>query len=184
MSEFPGSVHRRRPHLLRARRGSGLHVSVDALRLHAVRDRESRPREGTRCAPRGDRPRPCDGYERRSAWTFNRRGAPAYTPMTRRRFLGMGAGSLRSRGATSTSTTSGSPPTPTRSSTIGCRWRGGSTWARGRRGLRHLLAGVRGRDRPALPRAVLRSDRGRDGRTALAPLALAGLLRKVPHGTG
>lgn len=33
------------------------------------------------------------GYERRSVWTFNRRGAPAYTSITRRRFLGMGAGS-------------------------------------------------------------------------------------------
>jgi oxygen-independent coproporphyrinogen-3 oxidase len=32
------------------------------------------------------------GYERRSVWTFNRRGAPAYTSITRRRFLGMGAG--------------------------------------------------------------------------------------------
>ncbi len=33
------------------------------------------------------------GYERRSVWTFNRPGAPAYTSITRRRFLGMGAGS-------------------------------------------------------------------------------------------
>jgi len=33
------------------------------------------------------------GYERRSVWTFNKRGAPAYTSITRRRFLGMGAGS-------------------------------------------------------------------------------------------
>jgi oxygen-independent coproporphyrinogen-3 oxidase len=33
------------------------------------------------------------GYERRSVWTFNRRGAPAYTSVTRRRFLGVGAGS-------------------------------------------------------------------------------------------
>ncbi|WP_372595436.1 radical SAM protein [Actinotalea sp.] len=32
------------------------------------------------------------GYERRSVWTFNRAGAPAYTSITRRRFLGMGAG--------------------------------------------------------------------------------------------
>jgi menaquinone C8-methyltransferase len=33
------------------------------------------------------------GYERRSVWTFNRRGSPAYSSVTRRRFLGMGAGS-------------------------------------------------------------------------------------------
>ena len=33
------------------------------------------------------------GYERRSVWTFTRRGAPAYSSVTRRRFLGMGSGS-------------------------------------------------------------------------------------------
>lgn len=33
------------------------------------------------------------GYERRSVWTFNRRGSASYTSITRRRFLGMGAGS-------------------------------------------------------------------------------------------
>ena len=33
------------------------------------------------------------GYERRSVWTFNRRGSMPYTSITRRRFLGMGAGS-------------------------------------------------------------------------------------------
>lgn len=33
------------------------------------------------------------GYERRSVWTFNRRGSVPYTSITRRRFLGMGAGS-------------------------------------------------------------------------------------------
>lgn len=32
------------------------------------------------------------GYERRSVWTFNRAGAGTYTSITRRRFLGMGAG--------------------------------------------------------------------------------------------
>jgi oxygen-independent coproporphyrinogen-3 oxidase len=31
------------------------------------------------------------GYERRSVWTFNRVGAPTYSSITRRRFLGMGA---------------------------------------------------------------------------------------------
>ncbi len=34
----------------------------------------------------------CHGYERRSVWTFNRREAGTYTSITRRRFLGMGAG--------------------------------------------------------------------------------------------
>jgi oxygen-independent coproporphyrinogen-3 oxidase len=33
------------------------------------------------------------GYERRSVWTFNRVNASSYTSITRRRFLGMGAGS-------------------------------------------------------------------------------------------
>ncbi len=33
------------------------------------------------------------GYERRSVWTFNRIGAAPYTSITRRRFLGFGAGS-------------------------------------------------------------------------------------------
>ncbi len=38
------------------------------------------------------------GYERRSVWTFNRRGGPAYTSITRRRFLGMGAGATSATG--------------------------------------------------------------------------------------
>jgi len=33
------------------------------------------------------------GYERRSVWTFNRSDAASYTSITRRRFIGMGAGS-------------------------------------------------------------------------------------------
>ena len=33
------------------------------------------------------------GFERRSVWTFTKAGSPAYTSITRRRFLGMGAGS-------------------------------------------------------------------------------------------
>lgn len=33
------------------------------------------------------------GYQRGSVWTFNRRGSRTYTSITRRRFLGMGAGS-------------------------------------------------------------------------------------------
>jgi oxygen-independent coproporphyrinogen-3 oxidase len=32
------------------------------------------------------------GYERRSVWTFDRKGSAPYTSITRRRFLGMGAG--------------------------------------------------------------------------------------------
>jgi coproporphyrinogen III oxidase-like Fe-S oxidoreductase len=32
------------------------------------------------------------GYERRSVWTFNRADAASYTSITRRRFIGMGAG--------------------------------------------------------------------------------------------
>jgi coproporphyrinogen III oxidase-like Fe-S oxidoreductase len=33
------------------------------------------------------------GYERRSVWTLNKRGSAPYTSVTRRRFLGLGAGS-------------------------------------------------------------------------------------------
>lgn len=32
------------------------------------------------------------GYERRSVWTFNRRGSPSYTSITRPYYLGLGAG--------------------------------------------------------------------------------------------
>lgn len=32
------------------------------------------------------------GYERRSVWTFNRKGSPSYTSITRPYYLGMGAG--------------------------------------------------------------------------------------------
>lgn len=38
------------------------------------------------------------GYERRSVWTFNRRGSAPYTSITRRRFLGMGAGATSATG--------------------------------------------------------------------------------------
>jgi oxygen-independent coproporphyrinogen-3 oxidase len=38
------------------------------------------------------------GYERRSVWTFNRRGSPSYTSITRRRFVGMGAGATSATG--------------------------------------------------------------------------------------
>lgn len=38
------------------------------------------------------------GYERRSVWTFNRRGARTYSSITRRRFVGMGAGASSSTG--------------------------------------------------------------------------------------
>ena len=39
------------------------------------------------------------GYERRSVWTFNRLGSPGYSSITRRRFLGMGAGASSFAGA-------------------------------------------------------------------------------------
>ena len=38
------------------------------------------------------------GYERRSVWTFNRRDGTPYTSITRRRFLGMGAGATSATG--------------------------------------------------------------------------------------
>ena len=39
------------------------------------------------------------GYERRSVWTFNRPTSPSYTSITRRRFLGLGAGASSFLGA-------------------------------------------------------------------------------------
>lgn len=42
---------------------------------------------------RADRIAAAHGYERRSVWTFNRRTSTTYTSITRRRFLGLGAGS-------------------------------------------------------------------------------------------
>jgi oxygen-independent coproporphyrinogen-3 oxidase len=39
------------------------------------------------------------GYERRSVWTFNKRGAPSYTSITRPCYLGMGAGAASFAGS-------------------------------------------------------------------------------------
>jgi menaquinone C8-methyltransferase len=38
------------------------------------------------------------GYERRSVWTFNRRGGPTYSSITRPAYLGVGAGAATSAG--------------------------------------------------------------------------------------
>jgi menaquinone C8-methyltransferase len=38
------------------------------------------------------------GYERRSVWTFNRRGGPTYSSITRPTYLGVGAGAATSAG--------------------------------------------------------------------------------------
>jgi oxygen-independent coproporphyrinogen-3 oxidase len=57
--------------------GKGPH---DARAEHAVLRRASDLAEGW-------------GYERRSVWTFNRRGSPSYSSITRPFYLGLGAGS-------------------------------------------------------------------------------------------
>ncbi len=72
------------------------------------------------------------GYERRSVWTFNRRGSASYTSITCRRFLGMGAVRRPSRAGTSSSTTSVWRRTRTRSRPVRSQWRGGCTSGVGR----------------------------------------------------
>ena len=112
----PGGVPRGRADLLRARRGPGVDVPVDAVRLHAVRHRPARPTARARGAGPGDRPRGGDGLRATVGLDVQpaRRGAVHLDHATAVPRDGRGA--PRSPGATSTSTTSGWPPTPTRSS--------------------------------------------------------------------
>ncbi len=104
------------------------------------------------------------GYERRSVWTFNRRGSARYTSITRRRFLGMGAGSssfagrdfyVNHFGVAAYADAVEQDRLPV------ARWL--HLGALGWRGVRRVLAGLRGRCRPERPDAVLRPCRGGGG---------------------
>ena len=123
------------------------------------------------------------GYERRSVWTFNRRGAPAYTSITRRRFLGMGAGSssfagrdfyVNHFGVTTYADAVEHDRLPV------ARWLhlgalGGAAYDT------FWQAYAGGVDWRSLERSYGRAITA-VVRTALAPLGFTGLVRKVPHG--
>jgi menaquinone C8-methyltransferase len=123
------------------------------------------------------------GYERRSVWTFNRRGAPGYTSITRRRFLGMGAGATSFAGrdfyvnhfgvaAYADDVEHGRLPV--------ARWLHLGRWAGAAYdGFWQAYAG--GIDREALERSYGRVVAATAG-AALHPIVLAGLLRSVPGG--
>ena len=89
----PRRVPGRRAHLLRPRRRPGLDLPVDALRLHPLRHRSPRPPAGARGARRGDRSRRPDGLRAALGVDVQPPRLAPYTSITRRRFLGMGAGS-------------------------------------------------------------------------------------------
>ena len=79
--------------MLRGGGRPGLDVPGDALRVHAVRQGRSRPARRA-CSPRAATDLAADhGFERRSVWTFNQIGGPAYSSITREFYLGLGAGS-------------------------------------------------------------------------------------------
>jgi len=123
------------------------------------------------------------GYERRSVWTFNRRGSPAYTSITRRRFLGMGAGSSSFAGrdflvnhfgvrSYCDDVEHGRLPVA-RTLRLG-RWGGGAYDA-------FWQAYAGGIDRQALSASYGRAV-GAAARVTLAPWVPVGLLRSCPHG--
>jgi len=123
------------------------------------------------------------GYERRSVWTFNRPGAPAFSSITRRRFLGMGASAASFAGrdfwvnhfgvATYADLVERDRLPIARRLHLG-RWAGAAYdvfW--------QAYAG--GADRAALERSYGRAVAGTVG-TVLGASALAGLVRRVPDG--
>jgi coproporphyrinogen III oxidase-like Fe-S oxidoreductase len=123
------------------------------------------------------------GYERRSVWTFNRRGSPAYTSITRRRFLGMGAGSSSFAGRDfyvnhfgvltyAEALEHGRLPV--------ARWLRLGTWG-GAAYDAFWQAYAGGVDPRLLERSYGRRV-AEAARVVLAPLALAGLVRRAPHG--
>lgn len=122
------------------------------------------------------------GYERRSVWTFNRRGSPGYTSITRRRFLGMGAGSSSFAGrdfyvdhfgvATYADAVEHDRLPIARWLHLGA-WGGAAYdafW-------QAYAGGVDRRSLESYGRAVAAT-----ARAGLAPLVLTGLLRRAPHG--
>jgi oxygen-independent coproporphyrinogen-3 oxidase len=123
------------------------------------------------------------GYERRTVWTFNRLGAPSYTSITRRRYLGMGAGSSSFAGrdffvnhfgvVTYVDAVDGGHLPVARWFHLGNL--GGMAYD----AFWQAYAG--GIDPGSLDRSYGRMT-GLAARAVLAPLAVAGLLRPAPHG--
>lgn len=123
------------------------------------------------------------GYERRSVWTFNRRGSPAYTSITRPRFLGMGAGASSFAGrdfyvnhfgvATYADAVERDRLPIARWLHLG-RWGGAGYDA-------FWQAYAGGVDLDALARSYGPAVAAA-ARAGLAPLVLAGLVRRAPHG--
>jgi menaquinone C8-methyltransferase len=122
------------------------------------------------------------GYERRTVWTFNRRGAPGYTSITRRRFLGMGAGSSSFAGrdfyvnhfgvaAYADAVEDGRLPV--------ARWLHLGAWGAAYDSFWQAYAGTV--DIGSLQRSYGRGV-GAAARATLASLAWAGLVRRVPCG--
>ena len=122
------------------------------------------------------------GYERRSVWTFNRRDSATYTSITRRRFLGMGAGASSFLGQDflvnhfgvrtyTDAVDSGRLPV--------ARWL--HLGPLGGTALRRVLAGLRRTDlAPGAGRGAPGRIRGLD--LALAPMVGAGLVRRIGNG--
>ena len=123
------------------------------------------------------------GYERRSVWTFNRRGSAPYTSITRRRFLGMGAGSSSFAGcdfyvnhfgvATYADAVERGQLPVARWLHLG-RWGGAAYDA-------FWQAYAGGVDRDALTRSYGRAVAAA-ARAGLAPFVLARMLRQAPGG--
>lgn len=125
------------------------------------------------------------GFERRSVWSFNRRGAPAYTSITRRRYLGMGCGSASFAGrdlwinhfgvATYAEAVEHGELPIARWFRLG-RWAGAAY-----DGFWQAYSGRL--DRGALERSYGRAM-GATVTAALLPFALAGLVQRTPSGYG
>ncbi len=123
------------------------------------------------------------GYERRSVWTFNRRGSAPYTSITRRRFLGMGAGSssfagrdfyVNHFGVTTYADAVERGQLPV------ARWLHLGRWGgAGYDAFWQAYAG--GVDRDALTRSYGRAVAAA-ARAGLAPFVLARMLRRAPGG--
>lgn len=123
------------------------------------------------------------GYERRSVWTFNRRGSRDYTSITRRRFLGMGAGSSSFAGRDFYVNHFG---VATYADAVEhdhlpvARWLHLGTWG-GAAYDTFWQAYTGGIDRRSLERSYGRAVAA-TACTGLAPLVVIGLLRRAPYG--
>jgi coproporphyrinogen III oxidase-like Fe-S oxidoreductase len=120
------------------------------------------------------------GYERRSVWTFNRRSSATYTSITRRRFIGWGAGAssflgrdflVNHFGVETYIDAVASARLPV------ARWL--HLGATGGAAYDAFWQAYAGRIRPSALAGAYGRWRGAAAQLALAPLALAGLVRRV-----